>query len=172
MSSNPATPSQRSLRLSAIAERIGVAVWQLQELESVSAKYLVLVTQLKSGMDSVEHKAIVDKALSRPFGATLRDISSAKLFQPDLQSRFDSLLGDRNLLVHKSRKDCRSAIHQDAAALQLINRVLGISAMAMALMHEIDALTDKFALDNGLSLESINQQAASLMHEWQTGDAA
>ena len=41
---------QEAERLKIITQRIGFALWQIQELEGVSAQYFVIVTQAKKGM--------------------------------------------------------------------------------------------------------------------------
>lgn len=66
---------QKANRLEEITQRIGFAIWQLQELEGVSARYFVLLGQAQKGMGEVSGNELVKKAekkrlarLSRIFG--------------------------------------------------------------------------------------------------------
>ena len=58
-------------RLSAITQKVGFALWQLQELEGVSAQYFVLLVQAEKGMGLNEANALIEKAQHKTFGATI-----------------------------------------------------------------------------------------------------
>ena len=53
---------EKADRLAAITQRIGFALWQIQELEGVSAQYFVLVVQAKKGMGLAAGNALEEKA--------------------------------------------------------------------------------------------------------------
>src|SRR5690606_19152710 len=90
-------------RLFIISQRVGFALWQLQELEDVLAQFLVLRTKAKRGMGSDAGNKLTEKARSKPFGISLREVADAGLFDSPLQAEFDTLLAERNWLVHRSR---------------------------------------------------------------------
>ena len=159
-------------RLAAITQRIGFCIWQLQDLEGSAARFLVLMTQLTPLTSQEEGLELVERALARTFGATLRGIAQADLFPDDLQGRFKALLEERNWLVHNSRDTSRDAIHSDTPALGLISRIDAISREALALHQEIDSLFNAVAENNGLSAENIEHAAQELLRTWHSAHAA
>ena len=171
MTDDLAIQLEKSDRLSVIAERIGFALWQLQELERISAYYLVLKTKATLGMGAKAGQELIDKAVSRTFGMTLREISGANLFDQKLQVRFSALLSERNWLVHKSRADSRSAIHGDDPAIILIDRVNSIADESLALMHEVMLLAGAFSQEYGVSEELANEQAEATIRGWHDPNA-
>jgi uncharacterized protein YutE (UPF0331/DUF86 family) len=100
----------RSDRLSEILQSVGFALWQLQELEDISAKYFVLLTQATQGMGIEAYKPLEDKANKKTFGSSIYEITKKGLISEELQERFSKLLAERNWLVHQSRRDSRNAI--------------------------------------------------------------
>jgi hypothetical protein len=150
----------------AVCDRVGFAVWQLQELEAVCAKFLMLRTQLKDGVTEASYDALVEKALRNTFGVTLRQASDANIFPDALQARFNALLAERNWLIHKSRLENRAAYHDDSAAQQLIQRVNDISAEVRAIMQEIDRLIDQDAMESGISLEELAERTNDTLAGW------
>lgn len=65
-------------RLGLISQRVGFALWQLQELESIAATYLVLVARAKQGMGLALGEELLIDALSKPFGKTVKDLKKAE----------------------------------------------------------------------------------------------
>jgi hypothetical protein len=167
-----ATEIAQANRLSAIAERIGFSVWQLQELESVAAQYLALRTELKPGMSASDADAAIAKALRNPFGQTLNKIAAAGLFEPALQSRLKVLLDERNWLVHRSRADNRSAVHSGAAAQALIARINTIAGESLILLREVGQLFETYVIDHGVSQGFIDKEAAVTLSQWHSSDGA
>jgi hypothetical protein len=159
-------------RLAAVIQRIGFCIWQLQDLEGSAARFLVLMTQLTPLTSEEEGAALVERASGRTFGATLRGIAQADLLPDDIQGRFNTLLSERNWLVHNSRATSRDAIPSDTSALGLIERIDAISSEALALHREIDSLFNTVAENNGLSAESIEQAAQELLHIWHSEHTA
>ena len=147
----------KSARLTAFCDRIGFAVWQLQDLETVCAKYLMLRTCIKEGVTENDYDGLVAKALGKPFGATLRAAAEANVFSGPLQTRFKEILSERNWLIHKSRLDNRAAFYSDSAAIDLIQRIDKISAGVRELMVEIDKLIDSDAIESGIDLADLGR---------------
>lgn len=172
MEDSSATEIAKSNRLAAIAERIGMALWQLQELESCAAHYLVLTLKTARGMGQSAGDDLVVKALSRPFGATLREIADANLFEPTLQVRLDALLAERNWLVHRSLASSRSAVQADSNASALMARIVAIHQESLALLRVVGAEIEAFAVESGVSPEYITRQAAATLRNWDDQDAA
>jgi len=162
---------EKADRLAAITQRVGFALWQLQELEGVTAQYFVLVGQSKKDMGLDAGNALLDKALKNTFGETIRQMTKAGLVSAELQEGFKILLKERNWLVHKSRAESRSAIHNDAAMHRTMSRLNAIADEALILLRKMSALSDVQAKEHGVSEEFIAKKASEILAQWHTADA-
>ncbi len=163
---------QRADRLADITQRVGFALWQLQELEGCAAQCFVLLAQAKQGMGVVAGEALVEKAQGKTFGATINQMAKASLLQPELAQRFSSLLAERNWLVHKSRADSRHVIHDHAATQALRGRLDAIADESLVLLKAIAKLAEDFVRRHGVSAEYIDRTAQQLLQQWQTSEAS
>jgi uncharacterized protein YutE (UPF0331/DUF86 family) len=158
-------------RLYALTQRVGFALWQLQELEGASAQYFVLVCQATAGMGEDLGRALVEKAKIKTFGATITQLAKAKRLEPDTQKRFQTLLAERNWLVHYSRADSRDAIHNENAFRAVVQRLDNIAEEAHQLVKNVGARAKAFVQDHGVSLAHIDELAAQTLKTWH-GDAS
>jgi hypothetical protein len=78
-------------------------------------QYYVLVVHAKPGMGFEAGQALVDKAQSKTFGSTITQLAKAKQLPQEVEARFQTVLKERNWLVHGSRSSSRNAIHDDQA---------------------------------------------------------
>lgn len=154
-------------RLDTIAKRIGFTLWQLQKLEGGAAKYYVLIAKASPGMGIDSGQELVDGVLSKPFGITVKGLEKSGKVPSELMARFQKLLEERNWLVHKSRGTSSSAVHDEAAFVQLIQRVDAIENEVLALLKEIPKQMGAFLLSQGFSPEVISsaeQQARNQVY--------
>lgn len=158
-------------RLSAITQRVGFALWQIQELEGVSAQYFALLTQARKGMGIVEGDALVEKAQAKTFGSTIHQIAKAGLLSSEIETRFTALLGERNWLVHRSRAGSRNAVHDDKAMMALVTRLDALADEATVLLKEIGNLTEHFVHQHGVSAQYIDEMSEQLLEQWHAVDA-
>jgi uncharacterized protein YutE (UPF0331/DUF86 family) len=161
---------QKVLRLETIAQRIGFTLWQLQELEGVAATYLVLKTQAKPGMGLAEGTALVEKAQSGTFGTIVKKLLSASAIPAELEQHLRNLLRERNWLVHESRRDSRSAVHDDFAMHVLIERVDAMANEAEHFLHIIAKLAEAHIKVAGVTEEQIEAQAKRILKQWHSGN--
>jgi len=161
---------EKADRLNTITQRVGFALWQLQELEGVTAQYFALSSQAKKGMGLDAGNALLDKALKNTFGITIKQMSKAGILSAELQDRFDNLLSERNWLVHKSRADSRSAIHKREAMERVVKRIDAIAEESLFLLKKIDKMSDAHAKKHGLSEEYIAKTANEILKHWHTSD--
>ncbi|MNH43225.1 hypothetical protein D3C79_1050750 [compost metagenome] len=82
--------------------------------------------------------------------------------------RYQALLKDRNWLVHGSNADSKKALDDDAAYLALHKKLESISGEAGRLLKEISALSAKFVLGRGVSLEALEAKIAESLREGQS----
>ena len=158
-------------RLAEVTQRLGFALWQLQELEGIAASYFVLLVQAKKGMGLAEGNALVDTAQGKTFGATLRQIAKAGLVSPEIEERFTKLLGERNWLVHRSRADSRNVVHDDNAKHALLARLEAMADESLALLKVIDAETTAFVQSHGISMDYVAKVSKQLLEQWHAADA-
>lgn len=160
-----------SERLSVITQRIGFALWQLQELEGVSAQYFVLLEKARKGMGLAEGNKLVEKAQSKTFGSTVHQMAKAGLLSSELELRFTNLLSERNWLVHESRANSRRAVHNDSSMQQLLIRVNTMAEESNALLRELGTLAEAYVKKHGVSDEYIEEQTNQLLEQWHGLDA-
>jgi hypothetical protein len=158
-------------RLNFILCRIGFALWQIQELESVAAQYFVMLAEAKKGMGLEAGNILIEKAQKKTFGTTIRRLAKAGLLTADLDRRLNDLLSERNWLVHKSRAASRGAPYNDTIAAKLVDRLNAIAEQALALLKEIGQLVEQFAKKHGTTEEYINETSKRLLEEWHSADA-
>lgn len=160
---------QRADRLALISQQIGFTLWQIQELEGVAALHYVMVAKATRGMGLDAGQELARKAQQKTFGATLHDIAKAGILPQDLQGRFWALLSERNWLVHKSRADSRDAVHHDAGARRIIDRLEAMAEEALQLVRAVRILGEEYVKANGVSQEQIDRATAGILREWHMG---
>jgi hypothetical protein len=158
-------------RLSEITQRIGYALWQIQELEGVSATYYVLVEKATFGMGVVAGNELEEEAKKKTFGVTIHKIVKAGLLSAEIESRITSLLMERNWLVHSSRADSRNAIHSDNEMRKVLTRLNKIADEALYLLKHIGSLTEKYAKDHGVTSSYIDEKSKEILKQWHSTDA-
>lgn len=159
-------------RLELIAQRIGFALWQFQELESSTALCLVMLDKSARGIGLAAGNALLEKAQSKPFGAIVEALDKAMLLTPRLADRFDTLRTERNWLVHKSKASSRGAVHSDISMRVLVKRVDAMAAEALALLKELEQIAIRQATSTGVSQSAIEAEAQRLLAQWRTPSAA
>ncbi|MGK7894881.1 MAG: hypothetical protein AB4372_15005 [Xenococcus sp. (in: cyanobacteria)] len=165
------TQLEKANRLSAITQQLGFALWQLQELEGVCAKYYILVEKADFGMGEETGNALEQKAKKKTFGATIHKLVKAGLLTEDLEFRFKKLLSERNWLVHSSRASSRSSIHTDSHMVTLLQRLEKISNEALSLMTHVGTLMEEYVKKCGVSEEYIEKKSNEILEQWHSTDA-
>lgn len=157
---------QRSDRLAEIAQRLGFALWQLQELEGATAQYFVLRARASRGMGIREGATLINKAQSKTFGATVCELKKTGLLSANLEKRFEDLLKERNWLVHASRATSRNAVNNDASMHRLLVRVDSIADEATTLLKELEILAVQYVTEHGVSMQDIAAETDRLLDHW------
>jgi len=162
---------EKANRLSAISQRVGFALWQLQELEGVCATYYVLVEEAKLGIGEEAGNTLEERAKKKTFGTTIHKLVKAGLLDKEIEARFKILLFERNWLVHSSRASSRSAIHSDAHMRALLNRLNKISEESLALLKKVGERTEAHVKKYGVSEEYIEKKSKEILEQWRSTDA-
>jgi len=164
------THSERADRLYSVAQRIGFALWQLQELEGVCATYFVLLAEAKPGSRLAAGNRRGAKAKNRTIGTTLRKLRKRKLLDRRLATRLKAILQERNWLVHRSGADGRAAVHSDGNTTQLVARVDSVAEESLALLKEVCRRVERFAKKHGVAEEYTFRTASELLRQWHRAD--
>jgi hypothetical protein len=165
---NTANTQKRSERFGEICQAIGFTLWQLQTLEGSTAQFFVLVEQAIPQMGEEEGNLLVVNAQKKTFGGSISRLSKSEHLPQDVLVRFQALLKDRNWLVHSSNTDSKKALDDDAAYVGLHRRLESIASEAGRLLKEISALSEKFVLRHGVSIESLEAKIAQTLQEWES----
>jgi hypothetical protein len=155
-----------SSRLSTITEAVGFALWQLQELESTSAHYFVLLVEAQKGMGLAAGNLLLEKAQRNTFGKTIKRLSAAGLLHEELEARFVNILAERNWLVHKSRAFSRVAIYDEAAMEKLLFRLGAIASEALDLLKLLAGLIDQYVKYLGVTEQQLEQETGEVLEQW------
>lgn len=158
-------------RLDAITQRVGFALWQLQEIESVAAQCFVLLAQATPGMGEAAAIPLLDTARSWTFGQSCNALANAKLLTAELHSGLRDLLRERNWLVHESRITNRAVVRDAAAMQRLLTRVDAIPNAVEHLMPQLVALAKAHVSRYGISQEFVDRHTKVLLERWHSDDA-
>ena len=157
---------RKAERLNAITQNLGFSLWQLQALEDATAQYFVLVVLATRGMGVDAGIKLDESVKGNTFGKTIHALRNAGKLPEALESRFMSLLKERNWLVHSSRSTNRTAIFDDESCHSLVERLEQIAEEARLLLHEIGTASSKFVFQNGVSKEEIDRLTQEVLHSW------
>jgi uncharacterized protein YutE (UPF0331/DUF86 family) len=143
-------------RLNLIAQHVGFAVWQIQELESSAAQFYVLVALAQAGMGEEAGYALVEQAQSKTFGSTVNKLVKGNHLPEELKERFTKFLAERNWLVHNSKANSRNAVYHQSHFEELIKKLEAIADEALALLGTLPALSEDYLLSNDVSPGNTN----------------
>lgn len=168
---NLETQLEKANRLSAITQKVGFALWQLQELEGVCATYYVLVEEAEFGMGEEAGNALEQKTKKNTFGTTIHKLTKAGLLSEEVEIRFKKLLSERNWLVHSSRASSRSAIHADSNMVFLLERLENISKEALSLLKHVGSKIEGYVKKHGITEQYIEKKSKEILEQWHSTDA-
>src|SRR5260221_10048794 len=136
-------------RLGALMQRVGFALWQLQELQYTAARYVVVRLRDARGVGAHRGAAISAEVEKLPLGKLLIELASAGVMTPDLASRLKATLGERNWLVHRSRREYRGVLSDPELYERLTLRLDRIADDALALHKELAEVTEEHVVSSG-----------------------
>ena len=160
---NATNSLDRAERFGEICQAIGFTLWQLQMLEGSTAQFFVLVEQAVPQMGEEEGNILVTEAQKKTFGGSISRLSRSEHLPKDVLVRFQSLLKDRNWLVHSSNADSKKALNDEAAYVGLHRKLESIVEESAQLLREILALSEKFVLGHGVSMADLETRTAEIL---------
>jgi uncharacterized protein YutE (UPF0331/DUF86 family) len=169
---DPKRQMEKVARLERITQRLGFALWQLQELEGATAAYFVLVVHASKCIGVEAGRKLEASVSGRTFGTTLKKLREAGKMPSELEARFQSLLRERNWLIHSSRDTDRRAVLDDSACQSLLTRVDAIAEEASLLLRELAACADTYVLTQGIADHVVEELTRQVLETWHTENAA
>ena len=96
---------------------VGHAVLQIQELEEILAMHLVIVHKTDARVALRDVETMFANASKQTLGQLFRAIQGKGKSPSDLLSRLEHFVGERNWLIHRSRRENRRNLRSDACVL-------------------------------------------------------
>jgi hypothetical protein len=167
------TPSEIKARFEQLFRHMGEALWCIQGLEQILAKYYVVSCKL-SGKEPAED---IEEQFEQHFWHTLGRMVRIfkKIHPPDegLNKRLDGFADDRNWLVHRLRRqDYLSLVNQDQFP-RLIERVQKLGNEAQALIELFnEMMIDHFVrlgVDRKYIVSEMEKEYRRIMNRWAAG---
>ena len=107
MDSEPQT--HRNERLAMLMQSVGFAVWQLQELETSVATYLVIRIHANRGIGTVPGEQLIKKAEGRTLGSLVTELAKSGVIDGQLSVDL------REILERKNRPRLRPGAEESGA---------------------------------------------------------
>jgi uncharacterized protein YutE (UPF0331/DUF86 family) len=102
MNKDLATQLEVSKQLASLMQSVGFALWQLQELETTVATYLVMRVHAHCGIGKAQGGSLLKQAEGRTLGALLKDLAKSGVIDDRLSTDLQEMLEQRNWLVHRA----------------------------------------------------------------------
>lgn len=160
--------TSRHERMNVLNEMTGMTIRYLQLLEGSVAQFFVLTEQAEQGMGEEKGNALLAKAKRDTFGTTVKRLVAAKSLPEVISARFEALVKERNWLVHNSLDENRKATADEGRFEVFIFRLEAIVDEVKALMKEISAHAERFALSQGVLPEQIEAKTLETLKEWRS----
>jgi uncharacterized protein YutE (UPF0331/DUF86 family) len=153
-------------RLDGLMQRVGFAVWQLQELENAAATYLVVCVHAQPGIGVQRGQELLAEAEKKPLGALLKDLQRHKVIQGELADALQAVLEDRNWVVHRARRESRGVLSDPEALRTLMERLEALADHAAALLARLGGEIHTQVMKAGASQEVIDAESKRLRQKW------
>ncbi len=157
---------QKENRLAMIMKEFGFAVWQLQELEWALASLLVLRVKAKRGIGKDDMGNLFSAVEKRTFGSLLKELCATGVLKADFAKRLETILADRNWLIHRSRHESRGVLTSPVKFATLITKIRAISNEALFLLKHIGQIAEEYVIQSGVSMDFIDREAERLLIQW------
>jgi hypothetical protein len=159
-------PPLDSTAIQEIWQKVGFALWQIQELESTLAMYLTLVHKIKPDIARAEAEEVLEKTRRRTLGQLLNEVKGKEKIPSDLVKKLDAFIKERNWLVHRSREKSRHEVYQPQRLPVLFHRSDTIAEEAFCLNKAFYKELKTFILAKGISQKELDANAQKIVNSW------
>ena len=158
----PITPGE----FANVMSEVGFAIWQIQILEQGLAYHLVLVHKASAKTARADVEAMFVKTEKQTLGRLLKTLRDDSLLASKILSRLESLVEERNWLVHRSRHENRTDLYSRAKRLALIRRIHAIADEALAISETLQQTTEDHLVAQGMPKSEMETRAAKIYRDW------
>jgi hypothetical protein len=162
--------SIRARHLFELMNKVGFAVWQIQELEATLATYLVLRVKATRGIGAVRGNELMKKAEALTLGALIRELSKAGVLEDKLANELNDVLKERNWLVHRARREKRGVLADPDALDHLTAQLDSLSDRALQLHKRLAKSLEGYVVQSGVDPTAIDREADKLARLWSLCD--
>jgi hypothetical protein len=152
-------------RVNEICKALGPALWEVQGVEEILAKYYSIVFRLSDGPSLEEIESEFNRNFAHTCGRLVGLIRQAKGEADPLAQRLSAFVDERAWLVHKLRRTDYLSLREDSGfdnALARIKTVEGEAKELIELFHHL--LTDYF-VSLGTPREVIEREQQNAIRE-------
>jgi uncharacterized protein YutE (UPF0331/DUF86 family) len=156
----------RASLLAAVLQRVGYTLWQLAECEDAAAHYLMLRAHATRGMGEAPGQAMLERLQTKTFGMLLHELRSKGIVEGELELRLNTLVAERNWLVHRSKLESRGLINDRDRVDVFVERLEKIADQATQLNKELGQRIEEFVIKSGVDPRLIDEEAKKLAESW------
>ena len=164
MDSEPQT--HRNERLAVLMQSVGFAVWQLQELETSVATYLVIRVHAHRGIGTVPGEQLIKKAEGRTLGSLVTELAKSGVIDGQLSVDLREVLEQRNWLVHRACRENRGILASPKQFSELLVRLEALAHRSLELLKEVASGIENHVLSCGVDRRTIDSEADRLARSW------
>ncbi len=148
-------------------QRVGFAIWQLQNLEHGLASYLVIRVKATKGIGEKRGNELMDHALKQTLGITIKELKSANVIESSTADALTSILEDRNWLVHRARRENRGVVFNKERTEKLLSKVEDITSRCESLTQLISEESREYVVSQGVDKEEADKIALQIARNWE-----
>jgi hypothetical protein len=166
MNDDLATRVELSERLASLMQSVGFSLWQLQELETTVATYLVVRVHAHRGIGKVQGDSLLKQAEGRTLGALLKDLAKSGVIDDQLSIDLKEMLEQRNWLVHRACRENRGILSNAKHLTEMLDRLESLADRSLAIHKTLAADLERYVLHAGVDRAVIDREADRLTREW------
>ncbi|MBW8467144.1 MAG: hypothetical protein K0M67_02675 [Thiobacillus sp.] len=146
------------LRVNEICESLGPAIWEIQGVEEILAKYYSIVFRLADGPSLDEIESEFNRNFAHTCGRLVGLIRQSKGEQDPLAHRLSAFVNERAWLVHKLRRTDYLSLREDSGFSNTIARINSIETEAKQLIELFHNLLTDYFVNLGTPREVIERE--------------
>ena len=111
-------------------------------------------------------KVPLEKSLKKPLGQSLDSLNKANLIPTEFKKRFQSLLDERNWLVHRSRADNRNIFDSRLVYESFLNRVQLIKNETLSLSKIVEKFVSTYLEQQNFIIDNVDELTQEILDGW------
>jgi hypothetical protein len=165
-------PLESAHRFASLMQEVGFAGWQLQELDTTCAAYVVVRLRQSRGIGSRIGDRLSADAERQTFGANVAELARSGLLAKNLAEQLGAVIEQRNWLVHRARREKRGFLLDNRTMDSFEKRLDRIAEDSLALLKSLGVEIQACVVSSGVPLAAIEMRAARLVRQWGLGSVS